>query len=141
MHERFANGERNFELDHFKPKSKCKELIAEYTNIYYACHVCNSSSRKSDHWPSKELQSKGYRFVNSCKETFSEHFVDENGYWKPISNAGEYTAEIIRLNSPHNIEIRQIVALLMNQLNGSAIDWNMPITDQLIPLLDAYFAK
>lgn len=141
MHERFARGERNFELDHFKPKSKFEKLIKEYTNIYYSCHVCNSSSRKWNHWPSEELQSKGYRFVDSCKETFSEHFIDENGYWKPISTAGEYTAEIIRLNSPHNIEIRQTVALLMNQLSSSTIDWNIPITDQLIPLLDASFDK
>ena len=141
MPERFANGEQNFELDHFKPKSKFKELITEYTNIYYSCHVCNSRSRKSDHWPSKKLQAKGYRFVDTCKETFSEHFVDENGYWKPISDAGRYTEEIIRLNSPHNIEIRRMVKHLLNQFNGSVLDWNRPITDQLIPLLDTYCEK
>ncbi|NIA02420.1 MAG: hypothetical protein GWP15_03480 [Nitrospirae bacterium] len=139
LHERFANGERNFELDHFKPKSKYDQLKEVYTNIYYSCHVCNRG--KWHHWPSEELQSKGYRFIDTCRETFSEHFVDEDGYWKPISNAGKYTAERIRLNSPHNIEIRKMVKSLHNQLSDSVLDWDKPIKDQLIPLIDALLEK
>lgn len=141
MHERFANGENSFELDHFKPKSKFDNLKKEYTNIYYSCHVCNSPGSKSNHWPSEALESKGYRFVDTCKEIFSEHFVDEDGYWKPISNAGKYTAEKIRLNSSHNVQIRQMVNRLLNQINGSTLDWNIPLKDQLIPLINAQLDK
>ncbi len=134
MHERFANGESNFELDHFKPKAKFKKLKEEYTNIYYSCHVCNKG--KWQHWPS-ELRSKGYRFVDTCSENFSDHFVDEDGYWKPISHAGEYTEEMIRLNSRHHIEIRQMIKNLFNQYTGSLLDWNKPLKDQIDPIIDA----
>lgn len=82
MHELFANGEDNFELDHFKPQAHFRELIREYTNIYYTCHVCNRI--KWSHWPALELQLQGFRYVDTCKEVFSDHFVDEAGYWKPI---------------------------------------------------------
>lgn len=49
LHEFWAGGERNFELDHYKPISLFPELSSDYLNLYYACHVCNQLKR--DHWP------------------------------------------------------------------------------------------
>jgi hypothetical protein len=137
IHERFARGEENFELDHHRPQSKFPKLHNEYTNIYYSCHPCNNS--KWQHWPSRELESKGYRFIDTCKDTFSDHFVDEHGYWRPISKVGEYTADKVRLNSKHNIEIRKMLSNLFNKLDAETIDWNKPLKEQIIPLLDQIY--
>lgn len=135
MHEAFARGVENFELDHFKPKSKFPELRDTYTNIYYSCHPCNQS--KAAIWPNPELESQGFRFIDVCKETFSEHFVDEDGYWKPITNAGRYTEEKIRLNSRHNIHIRRMIKKLLSSLDRP-LDWNIPLKAQVLLLLDDY---
>lgn len=134
MHETFARGQENFELDHFKPKSKFPDLICQYTNIYYSCHVCNQQKR--DCWPSKELYSKGYRFVDTCKENFSTHFKDKDGYWEPISLEGEYTVDRIRLNSKHNIEIRQRIMGLLSLFNEPPIDWDKPLKPQIITIVN-----
>jgi len=138
MHEIFAGGQKNFELDHFKPKSKFPNLIHRYTNIYHSRHVCNQQKR--DHWPSAELYSRGYRFVDTCKENFSAHYKDNNGYWIPISLAGEYTAEKIRLNSKHNIEIRQMISGLLSLLNEPSIDWDKPLKSQIAAIMNLKLA-
>ncbi len=129
IHETFARGKENFELDHFQPQSKFPQLVNSYVNIYYACHVCNQQKR--DAWPSSELLSRGYRFVDTCNENFSTHFIDEDGFWKPISLAGKYTEAKIRLNSKHNVEIRKLIAGLLSLLGESPVDWDRPMKSQL----------
>lgn len=47
LHEFWAGGEDNFELDHFRPVSRFPDLERDFYNLYYACHVCNQ--RKRDH--------------------------------------------------------------------------------------------
>jgi hypothetical protein len=44
-------GERNFHVEHYKPKSKrrFKHLENVFSNLFYACPVCNIF--KSDSWP------------------------------------------------------------------------------------------
>lgn len=136
MHETFARGEENFQLDHFKPKSKPEfhHLVHEYTNIYYSCYACNKQKR--NYWPSEELYSKGYRFVDTCKENFSTHFEDRDGYWEPISPAGEYTVEKIRLNSRHNVQIRQRIMGLLSLLDEPSINWDKPLKSQVTAIVN-----
>src|SRR5215213_3702452 len=82
LHELLAGGQDNFELDHFFPKSKPSPLAwpADFYNLYYACHICNHY--KSNCWPSDGLLEKGYRFVDFCREEFSQHFAaNGDGSW------------------------------------------------------------
>lgn len=53
LHEFLAGGASNFEIDHFRPKSLFADLIDDYFNLYYSCHVCNQY--KGAAWPSEEL--------------------------------------------------------------------------------------
>ncbi|MCI0691606.1 HNH endonuclease [candidate division KSB1 bacterium] len=131
MHETYAGGEENFELDHFRPKSRPEfsGLINEYANLYYACHPCNH--QKHNHWPSEELRAKGFQFVDTCNESFSIHFEEDDGYWNPISNAGRYTEERLRLNSGHKTKIRKMIAEWLSLLGEPSIDWNRPLKSQI----------
>src|SRR5437016_10978434 len=70
--ERLAAGEENFELDHFRPKSRFPGLTNDFYNLYYACHPCNRI--KLDLWPPKELEERGIGFVDFCGEEFYTHF-------------------------------------------------------------------
>jgi hypothetical protein len=136
LHEFFVHGEQDFELDHFKPKSN--EMFAhlknDYKNIYYSCHVCNRN--KHAHWPPSELIAKGVRFIDPCKEDFATHYKQEdNGYWRPLTPAGAYTAKLLRLNSTQLVTFRRWLIELMHDKGFPKIDWNKPLKSQIEPLI------
>jgi hypothetical protein len=135
LHEFAAAGRDNFELDHFCPKSKEQfaDLIDEYTNIYYSCHVCNHY--KGATWPSAELLDRGFRFIDTCREDFSTHFItDPTGYWKPITTAAQYTEKRLRLNRSHLVEIRAMLDELADLAEVERIDWDRPSKERILQL-------
>jgi hypothetical protein len=132
LHERLAGGEDNFELDHFRPRSREEfaALIQDFFNLYYSCHVCNHY--KASTWPAEELMAQGYRFVDPCKDDFTTHFSAEpDGTWRPLTPAGEYSAARLRLNRSHLVEIRALLADLLVLLELPSMDWNSPPDKQL----------
>ncbi len=65
----------NFQIDHFRPKSKYPELKNDYTNLVLCCPICNRN--KSDDWPINDLNlyhddSIGY--VDPASEEFDKVF-------------------------------------------------------------------
>lgn len=109
LSEELAGGEENFELDHFRPKSRFPALLNDFFNIYYSCHPCNHT--KLAYWPSAELEARGVSFVDLCKDNFNKHFtVGRDGEWKGRTNSGNYTIELLRLNRKHLVTIRQLLA-------------------------------
>ena len=111
LSEILAAGEENFELDHFRPKSRFPHLLNDFYNIYYSCHPCNHTKR--DLWPSEELEARGIFLVDLCKDDFSTHFsVGESGVWAGVTESGRYTIDILRLNRSHLKIIRQLLGEL-----------------------------
>ena len=136
LHEFVAGGAANFELDHFRPRSdeRFASLAADYYNLYYSCHVCNHYKGAS--WPSEELAAKGYRFVDPCSDIFSDHFFeDDTGLWIPRSRAGEYTAQRLRLNSTHLIDVRRLLRDVALRRGMPPLNWDRPARDQIAALL------
>ncbi|MCW5862794.1 MAG: HNH endonuclease [Anaerolineae bacterium] len=129
--ELFAAGESNFEIDHFRPKSLPRffHLINEYTNLYYSCHPCNHSKHK--YWPSEKLEREGYTFVDMCKDSFSTHFRDNDGIWEPLTNAGKYTIERLRLNKDDLVELRRYIADMRKDSGAPPLNWDSPSHDQI----------
>jgi len=97
---------RKLSIEHFRPKWKFPELECEYTNLYYACSICNNC--KGKRWPSDEDISKGLRFADPCEEDIYEvHFCEQDdGNLKPITLCGDYTIIHIRLNRLHLVKLR-----------------------------------
>ena len=109
MSEELAGGEESFELDHFRPRSRFPDLINDFYNIYYSCHPCNHT--KLAYWPSAELEARGILFVDLCKDDFKTHFkAQANGKWHGLTNSGNYTIEVLRLNRKHLVTIRKLLA-------------------------------
>ena len=124
-YELISGGEENFELDHFKPKSKFPELTTKFSNIYYSCSVCNWY--KGNIWPSQELIEQGQEFIDYCKTNFSTHFIEQdNGIWKPITPTGEYTIKKLRLNRKGLVKIRKLF-----KKHNVKINWNKPLKEQI----------
>lgn len=125
LHELLAGGRSNFELDHFKPKSKFPALEKEYTNICYSCHVCNNKKRAK--WPSSKLLAQGRRFIDYCSEDFSTHFTEgEDCSWNPLTPAAEYVEAELLLNSEHLLKVRRILRKIVNAQGLAGVDWDKP---------------
>jgi hypothetical protein len=114
LEELYAGGEENYELDHFRPQSRFPALRDDFYNMYYACHPCNHIKR--DKWPSEELQNQGINLVDLCISDFDEHFQERaDGAWEGNTISGRYTIDILRLNRPHLVELRQLIRLLRDR--------------------------
>ena len=108
IEEKWAAGPENFELDHFRPQSKFPDLILNFYNLYWACHVCNKT--KGNQWPSPKLRGLEVTFVDLCFDDFAAHFVEQaNGEWRGKTQSAKYTIESLRLNRPHLVEIRRLL--------------------------------
>ncbi|MBZ5530074.1 MAG: hypothetical protein LAO20_01465 [Acidobacteriia bacterium] len=107
--ELLAAGEENFELDHFRPKSLFPDDAQNFYNIYYACHPCNHLKR--DLWPSKDMERRGLRLVDLCKDEFEAHFqLCSDGHLQGLTDAGRYTIDALRLNRKHLVRLREMLS-------------------------------
>lgn len=108
LEERFAGGQENFELDHFRPKWIFPGEADNFYNLYYACHPCNHIKHRK--WPSLDLQKKGIAFVDLCADNFEDHFQElDDGQWVGRTRSAQYTIDELRLNRPHLVEIRNLI--------------------------------
>jgi uncharacterized protein (TIGR02646 family) len=99
IHEANYQGHESFQVDHFRPKSRFGDLDRAYSNLYYACILCNKTSRKGANWPSEDETNAGERFVDPCSEDWEEHveFL-EDGSARPLTPAGRYSLRILDLD-------------------------------------------
>lgn len=90
--------ERNFVVEHFRPRSLFPELATHYPNLYYACNRCNDL--KGDQWPSEAQWREGVGWVDPClSDPEVDHLAERpDGTLTPLSLAGHYTIEHLRLN-------------------------------------------
>ena len=65
-------GEEGMTVDHFKPQRRYPELRLSWSNLYYACSICNSHYKKD--YPTLGEEAEGKRFVDPCEEDPDEHF-------------------------------------------------------------------
>jgi hypothetical protein len=76
-HHDWFGGKRNFQIDHFKPKSIHPELETKYSNLVYTCSYVNRA--KSD-----DLGN----YIDPCDTNFNDHFYrDELGNIYPNDNS------------------------------------------------------
>ncbi len=107
FHEFNAHGEKNFQIDHYRPKDKFPELICDFHNLYWACAVCNGIKSKSNQWPKPELLAKGICFVDLCRDTWEEHYhLHADGVLEGLTLSAKYTIEAIDLNSEYFVKKR-----------------------------------
>lgn len=93
-----------FQIDHFEPQANDGADVHSYTNLMWACAPCNL--KKSNIWPSTELQSRGYRFLRPDLDSFEEHLELVDVRLTGKTKAGEYTIETLYLNRQALRQIR-----------------------------------
>ena len=71
----------NFQIDHFRPKSKYPDLKNDYNNLVLSCPICNRN--ESDDWPTNDknvYHNDSIGYVDPASKEFDEVFYrDEDG--------------------------------------------------------------
>jgi hypothetical protein len=105
IHELNWGSERHFAVEHFRPKGRFSVLETDYSNLYYACDVCNDYKGKK--WPSDDDLASGRRFFDACVDFARLHFkANSSGELEPLSSCGAYSIAAIRLNRPLLLKMR-----------------------------------
>jgi uncharacterized protein (TIGR02646 family) len=106
-------GFRNFHVEHFRPKSLFRNLENDFSNLFYACGVCNSF--KGNDWPNEptpdEYEKAFYPnpseldYSSLLRIEFPSGLVASNHY------TGRYLIERLHLNRPYSITVRRFKSL------------------------------
>jgi hypothetical protein len=110
------------EVDHFDPRLK-KELWHHTDNLLPASRLCNN--KKGTHWPKKEEELAGCRFLNPCLEQdYGEQIFELPDCHILIGTtpAAKWHIRMCGLNAPNLIDERKRRALHLQRLEA------MPIT-------------
>lgn len=98
-----SQGEEGATVDHFKPECRYPELQFNWSNLYYACHICNTHYKK--HYPTPSEESEGKRLVDPCAEDPDDHFRltwdKQTGCFsrvRHLTSAAEYAVFRLKLN-------------------------------------------
>ena len=98
----------NFHIDHFRPKSHpgFRDLICQYSNLYYVCRDCNTY--KGSAWPADALQDLGFFFLDPCTDDLAFHWTLKNdGSLYARTRAAEYMIARLNLNRAFLCEWRR----------------------------------
>jgi uncharacterized protein (TIGR02646 family) len=109
IHENQFGGIRNFHVEHFKPQSIFPELRNEYSNLFFACGVCNIF--KSDDWLGDQTPGDYSTAVypDPSKVDYSD-FLSINRLGKVVSThtTGRYLIERLHLNRGQMVGLRAL---------------------------------
>src|SRR6266545_2362906 len=100
-----TGGVEGMTVDHFRPESRYSHLRLVWTNLYYACWVCNSHYKR-DH-PTAAEEAAGERFVDPCRMDPDKHFRmrrDSSGLRfvvVPLTRPGRFTVRTLGFNERH----------------------------------------
>ena len=98
-------GKGNFQIDHFKPKSKFPDLETKYSNLVYSCSHINRAKSNDDGL-----------YIDPCDVNYNDHFYrDELGniYPKETSEAAKYMYKSLKLYLK-----RYSIIWMIDQLEG-----------------------
>lgn len=113
IHESQFGGTRNFHVEHFRPKARFPALRNSYSNLFYACGVCNVF--KSDDWPGDytpgDLTKPAYPDPSEIDYGSFLHVDDSTGEVSGDGVTGRYIVERLHLNRPHMVAVRVLSAL------------------------------
>jgi hypothetical protein len=106
-HHSWHGGIRSYHIDHFAPKDQFETLATTYSNLVYACSLCNTA--KSNKWPSDDsfiniVGNEG--FYDPCNTNYNDFFYRDNeGFIFGKDEVSKYMVKTLNLN----LEIHAII--------------------------------
>ncbi|WP_305805959.1 HNH endonuclease [Stenotrophomonas sp. YIM B06876] len=118
---KISNPSQIFTVDHYRPKGlpQFAGLVADYGNLYYCCHACNS--RKGSYWPADELADP--HIVNPCDHQMASHmkFDASTGEVKAFTPHGVWTSKLLGLNDGEVPKYRRVTLATVRALNSQLV--------------------
>lgn len=97
---------RDYEIDHFLPKSEHPDVERDYDNLVFACRACNGT-KAAKYLPSPESVAYG-----DCLS------VDDGGEIHARNEQGEILIEALRLDAPEYNQLRRRILLLVSKIQS-----------------------
>lgn len=112
------------EVEHFRPKSRFPELVYEWSNWLFACHVCNQM--KGEKWPSRGYVDPCAQSTSAPPETFFE-FDAVTGEVLPRQNMASSRRQKamqmindLQLNASYHLKKRRLRLDIIEALSRSS---------------------
>lgn len=113
IHESKFGGQRNFHVEHFRPKSIFPQLENFYENLFYACGICNSF--KGNDWPCEpvagDLTAIAYPDPSAVDYGALLYVDVDTGLVNSKFISGKYVVERLYLNRPQMVTLRRMTYL------------------------------
>lgn len=107
-------GIRNFHVEHYRPKSRFKELEHAYSNLFYACGICNTF--KGNDWPDdpSEESFDYVHYPDPSKTNYSNLFIVniDTAQVEGKNVAAKYLVEKLNLNRAQILRSRKMMLLV-----------------------------
>jgi uncharacterized protein (TIGR02646 family) len=117
-------GAEGFGVDHYQPRFKFPHLSLEWSNLFYACNVCNT-------WKGESVSTAELFLPNPCEHRMSEHLQYREADVETYTPYGEWLAELVHLGERR--ELREFIL--------SALGEFLTTRNELIGDLIAYEAR
>lgn len=113
-------GLRNFHVEHYRPKSKRKDLEHTYSNLFYACGICNTF--KGDDWPDEPGKDDRFEYIHYPDPSLTNysHLFSVDVMTAEVSGrnvTAKYLVEKLHLNRAQILRNRKLL-ILSDQLTG-----------------------
>jgi len=123
VHENALGGFQAFHVEHYRPKSRFKDLEHKLSNLFYACPICNRF--KSNDWPDEpheEYSNCSYPDPSKVDYTVLFELNQEDGFIEGLYPASKYIIERLYFNRPQLIlERRQyFISQKLSTLTGNS---------------------
>jgi hypothetical protein len=116
-------GDEAFGVDHYLPKSRFPDLIVAWSNLFYACNVCNT-------WKGESVSTPDLFLPNPCEHRMSDHLQYSDSDVEAYTAHGEWLAELLHLK-----ERRQLREFILFAA-GSFLKIRSELVDDLAVLED-----
>jgi hypothetical protein len=93
-------GAEGFSVDHYQPKSRFPHLSLAWSNLFYACNVCNT-------WKGESVSTAELFLPNPCEHRMAEHLQYRGAEVETYTPHGEWLAELVHLGERR--ELREFI--------------------------------
>lgn len=95
-----------FQIDHFDPQANGGPNVHDYANLMWSCEKCNNNKRRIS--PTPQQVQRGFRYVRPDMDDPNEHYKLVGYRLIELSKAGEFTIQVLFLNSDRLKKLREL---------------------------------